>query len=98
MNVRTTALLLLLPAEGILLGVLFDAESLARLPRGWWSPVGQIAPKALPIAIAIATCGLLLAGPQTHEQFPGPRPAPASRGRVGGFLAAHALAFAALFV
>lgn len=98
MNLRTTGLLLLLPAEAILLGVLFDAESLARLPRGWWSPVGLIAPKVLPLAIAIATSGLLLAGPQIHDQFSRHRPAPASRGRVYGFLAAHVLAFAALLV
>jgi exosortase E/protease (VPEID-CTERM system) len=98
MNLRTTGLLLLLPSEGILLGVLFDAESLARLPRGWWSPVGQIAPKVLPVAICIATSGLLLAGPHLHDQFSRRPPTRAPRGWVGGFLAAHLLAFAALFV
>ena len=89
---------MLLPSEGVLLGVLFDAESLAHLPSGWWSPVGQIAPRVMPVAAAVATSGLLLAGPRIRHELHERCAAPDSVLRTLAFVGAHLVAFAVLLV
>lgn len=98
MNVRSTALLLLLPLEGILLGVAFDAEAVLRRSGGWWDAIGRVAPRVMPIAAAIATSGLILAGPRIRDELRMTSPSPRSARRTLGWLIAHFVALAGFFV
>src|SRR4051812_6688578 len=98
MNVRSTALLLLLPLEGILLGVAFDAEAVLRRSGGWWGAIGRVAPRVMPIAGAIATSGLILAGPRIRDELRATSPSPHSARRTLGWLMAHFMALAGFFV
>jgi exosortase E/protease (VPEID-CTERM system) len=91
--VALTALLL---CEGIALGVAYDAAALERIPRGWWTPLLHAAPRAMPIAAAVATAGLLVAGPRIGRQLRKTRPA--RRGTAALTLAAHLAAYVSLFL
>lgn len=98
MNLRSTALLLLLPLEGILLGLMFDAEALATLSGGWAHAIGRLAPQVMPIAAAIATSGLILAGPRIRDELRTAPPSPRSRRRTAAWWAAHVAALASLVI
>jgi len=98
MNRRSTALLLLLPLEGIVLGLMFDAEALATLSGGWARVIGHVAPRVLPIAAAIATSGLILAGPRIRQELRTAPPAPRSRRRTAAWLGAHVAALVCLVI
>lgn len=98
MNVRSIALFLLLPLEGILLGLAFDAEAVLGRSGGWWGALGRVAPRVMPIAAAIATSGLILAGPRIRDELRAMPPPPPSGRRTAGWLLAHLVALAGFIV
>ena len=98
MNLRSTAPLLLLPLEGILLGLMFDAEALATLSGGWARVIGHIASQVMPLAAAIATSGLILAGPRIRDELRTAPPTQRSRLRAAAWWVAHGAGFASLVI
>ena len=91
----SVALCLLLLAEGLLLGVSYDGDALRRLPQGWWSGLLAAASGAMPLAAAVVTAGLLVAGPRISRRL---REAPATLSpHAPLLLLAHLACFVALY-
>src|SRR5947209_18425854 len=93
---RWSALVALLLAEGLFLGLSFDADSAGLLPAGWWRAVLGTMPLAPQLGLAIAAAGLLIAGPRLREALvaqSAATPANATAPRQAPFVAAQLLAF-----
>jgi exosortase E/protease (VPEID-CTERM system) len=58
---RWIALLTVLLAEGLGLGVAFDSETVATLPAGWWTPLLRLTGSVMPAAAALLGALLLVA-------------------------------------
>ncbi|HXE55428.1 MAG TPA: hypothetical protein VN541_20555, partial [Tepidisphaeraceae bacterium] len=59
----------LLLAEALVFGLVFDAQALHSLPRGWWTAAIPAFPASLRIAALVAAAGMLLGGKRLWDAF-----------------------------
>jgi len=71
-RLRWILLLGLLVAEGMGLGVAFDSETLAGLPRGWWTPLLALSGSAMPASAALLGALILVAWGRPVARVQGP--------------------------
>jgi exosortase E/protease (VPEID-CTERM system) len=96
-RIKPVALLGLILAEGMSLGISFDSDSLAQLPHGWWSVLLSRAGEVMPLAAVLATGTILLAARKVRGAIASaPRAHLSYRNLL--LLFAHLACFATLFV
>jgi len=91
---RERWLTLLLLTEGLLLGLRFDTESLARLGQHWWTGVLAEASIVMSVAVAVGTAAVLFASERLRDELRRVRAGIAGTHRSWPFLLGHLVSFA----
>lgn len=95
MLARIIGLVALLLSEGMFLGIRYDADSLARLPPGWWTGLLAIAGRVMPLAAVVGAATVLVAGSRQRQRLFARQSGRHPRQLL--LLVAHLFAFAGLF-
>ncbi|HEX3695408.1 MAG TPA: exosortase E/protease, VPEID-CTERM system [Polyangia bacterium] len=95
---RWVALLILLLAEGLVLGIRFDSDALASLPDGWWTAIIRNASSFVRIGAVVFAALFLVAGAKVRRGLSGSLTRDLAGHRLPPFLLAHLLCFAGLGV
>jgi exosortase E/protease (VPEID-CTERM system) len=96
MLARIIGLVGLLLCEGMFLGIRYDADSVTRLPQGWWTGLLAVAGRVMPLAAVVGAATVLVAGSSQRQRLFA-RQSARRHPRQLLLLVAHLIAFAGLF-